>query len=375
MESPSAYDPLAASIRVADLRGYLVAKGWEIKPFKRPQVVRFEGPPDDDGHPIVLLMPASEQLSDYSRRVQELVASLAVIEQRPSAEIVRNIITPTCDILHFRLAGAATVTGTLEFSFVGQFFASLRNLLVFAACGEFRPQPFFPRALKQAVHFAEKCRLRPAPAGSFRVDVETPIVPPANAAQVQLKAYPIERLIMVSLMEGLGQLQHSVGSGKTDSVFQHKRLNANICEALLGMRPEVKDAKLEVGVSWSPTWPIDVQILPSDVAFEGRDFEQIDAIGRALRAGDEPQRRQLQGRVIRLAADDPVRGGAGPLLAVLDVETANAPAHVEIALTPEQYRQAAQAHLEGLKIIVRGILERSGRKWQLFDIADFQVAK
>jgi hypothetical protein len=189
MNTPPRSDPLVSAIQVADLRAYLLSKGWQPKAFQRPQVLYFEGPADDEGKPIVLLVPASEQLRDYPQRVEEIVNSLAVIEQRPVAEIVRNIITPTCDILHLRLISSETRTGTLEFAFVDQFFTSLRNLLIFAACGEFRPLPFFPRALKQAVHFAERCRLRPAPAASFRVDVETPIVPPANAAQVLLKAY------------------------------------------------------------------------------------------------------------------------------------------------------------------------------------------
>jgi hypothetical protein len=50
---------LEQAVRVADLRAYLLSKGWRVKPFKRTEVVYFEGPPDDDGRPLVLLLPAS----------------------------------------------------------------------------------------------------------------------------------------------------------------------------------------------------------------------------------------------------------------------------------------------------------------------------
>ena len=94
---------LERAVRVADLRAYLLAKGWKTKPFKRPQVIYFEGPVDDDGRPLVLLLPASEHLRDYPLRIEEIVNTLSILENRPTAEIVRNIITPTSDILHLCL--------------------------------------------------------------------------------------------------------------------------------------------------------------------------------------------------------------------------------------------------------------------------------
>jgi hypothetical protein len=333
MRISSRPDSIIKAVRVGDLRAYLLSKGWQIKPFKRSQVVYFEGPPDDNGNPIVQLVPASEQLRDYAERVEEIVTALSVIEDRPPSEIVRNIVSPTCDVLHLCLDSAETRAGTLGLGFTEQFFSSMRNLLVFAACGEFRPQRFFQRPLKEAANFADRCQLRPAPMGSFRVDVESPIVPPAMSEQVMLKDYPTERLIVRSLMEGLGVLQQSVDSGNTDVFFQQppRRLNANMCEAILGMKPESSGVKLELSVSWSPTWPLDAS-LPQIIVFEGRSFELIDAIARALRAGGEPQHRQLRGRVVRLSAEDPLYGDSGPLVIVIAVDSPNAPNHVEIAL-------------------------------------------
>ncbi len=116
----------AQGIHVADLRAYLLSKGWKIRPFKRPQAIYFEGPPADDGSPLVLLIPASEQLRDYPLRIEETLNALTILEKRSLAEVIRNIVTPTADILHIRLESPETRTGTLELGFVESFFSGMK---------------------------------------------------------------------------------------------------------------------------------------------------------------------------------------------------------------------------------------------------------
>ena len=366
---------VARIVRVADLRAYLLAKGWTIKPFKRDQVIYFEGPADDDGRPLLLLVPVSEHLRDYPLRIEEILNTLSVLEKRPFEEIVRNVVTPTSDIVHFRLESPETRTGTMELCFVERFFSGLKDLLVFAACSQFEPKAFYPRALKQAVQFADRCRYRPAPAGSFRVDVEAPLTPPANRSQVALGDFPIERLVLTSMMQGLGELQTAIEAGESSNLLAQppRRINANLCDAILGMKHDTSDVRWEVSVSWSPAWPVEDPSVPAVVRFEDRSFEQIDAISRALRAGNKPRPGLLRGKVVRLSGKDPVYGEAGPLTVVLAVDSHDAPPNVEIVLNPEQYRQAGEAHLHGHRIAVKGVLDRVGRRWHLLDVADFEV--
>jgi hypothetical protein len=364
----------ARIVRVADLRSYLLGKGWQVDPFKRPQVILFQGRLDDAGNPLKLLVPASEDLDDYPLRIEETLQTLGLLENRPIDEIVRNIVTPTSDILHLRLECPETRTGTLALGLVEPFFANVRNLLVFAACGEIRPQPYYTLPLKQAVQLANRCRLRPAPTASFRVDVEVSVAPPVNQAQIQSKAYPLERRVLLSLMQALGQLQRSFEEGQPGRVVtaSASRVSANLSEAILGMRSGLADARWEASVSWSASWPLD-EHPPERIVFEGRAFEQLDSISRALRTGDGPSRRQFRGRVVRLTAADSLHSDAGPLTITLAVDSARAPAHVQVILNPAQYREACIAHLEGQPILIKGVLDRVGRTWQLVDVSDFRV--
>jgi hypothetical protein len=87
-------DPRIHSVRVADVRLYLLGRGWQLKPYPGPELLVFEGPPDDFGKPIIQVLPASEQASDYSQRLLELITALSVIEDRHAVDVLNDILNP-----------------------------------------------------------------------------------------------------------------------------------------------------------------------------------------------------------------------------------------------------------------------------------------
>ena len=86
-------DALALDVLRAEwIKDYLIDHGWKQVPFKREALLVFEGPKDDDGEPIVQVIPRSEEAPDFGMRAQELVDALSIIEDRPAEEIVRDIL-------------------------------------------------------------------------------------------------------------------------------------------------------------------------------------------------------------------------------------------------------------------------------------------
>ncbi len=85
-------DPRIRAVRVADVRSYLEARGWRSRPYPLPELLVFEGPPDDAGRPIVQVLPSSESLADYPQRVIELITALSVIEDRPPVEVLDDVL-------------------------------------------------------------------------------------------------------------------------------------------------------------------------------------------------------------------------------------------------------------------------------------------
>ena len=86
-------DPRLALVRVAGVRSYLLARSWRRQPYPRPELLVFEGPADDDGQSVVLVLPSSEQLRDFSLRVEELIAALSILEDRPPCDILCDILS------------------------------------------------------------------------------------------------------------------------------------------------------------------------------------------------------------------------------------------------------------------------------------------
>jgi hypothetical protein len=82
-------------VRVENVRNYLLAHNWRLQPFPGPELLVFEGPKDDDGEPILQVLPSSERLRDYRMRLEDLIGALSVIEDRPAADILTDMLAST----------------------------------------------------------------------------------------------------------------------------------------------------------------------------------------------------------------------------------------------------------------------------------------
>jgi hypothetical protein len=85
-------DPRVSLVRVADIQSYLLGRRWRLQPYPRPELLVFEGPTDDDGQPIIQVLPSSEQMRDFPLRVEELIAALSILEDRPAPDILSDIL-------------------------------------------------------------------------------------------------------------------------------------------------------------------------------------------------------------------------------------------------------------------------------------------
>jgi hypothetical protein len=85
-------DPRITQVKVEGARSYLTQHGWTRQPYPRPEVEVFAGPLDDDGKPILVLLPASEGLADYRLRIEDLIGTLAFVEDRYAGFVLNDIL-------------------------------------------------------------------------------------------------------------------------------------------------------------------------------------------------------------------------------------------------------------------------------------------
>jgi hypothetical protein len=85
-------DPRIDRVSVDNVRTYLLHHGWRLQPYPGPELLVFEGPADDDGEPIIQVLPSSERLRDYRMRVEDLIGAVSVIEDRPAADVLTDML-------------------------------------------------------------------------------------------------------------------------------------------------------------------------------------------------------------------------------------------------------------------------------------------
>jgi hypothetical protein len=88
-------DPRIDHVTVGSVRSYLLNRGWRLQTFPGPELLVFEGPKDDDGEPIIQVLPSSEQLRDYRMRVEDLISAVSVIENRPAVQVLNDMLSIT----------------------------------------------------------------------------------------------------------------------------------------------------------------------------------------------------------------------------------------------------------------------------------------
>jgi hypothetical protein len=90
-------DPRIDRVTVDQARTCMLDHGWRLQPFPGPELLVFEGPKDDDGEPIILVLPSAERYKDYRMRIEDMIGALSIIEDRPAVAILKDMlaIAPT----------------------------------------------------------------------------------------------------------------------------------------------------------------------------------------------------------------------------------------------------------------------------------------
>jgi hypothetical protein len=87
-------DPRLYSVRAADLQAYLLHKGWKPVPPDRPGVLVFQEPTINEDDPLYQFVPLDEEWKGYPAQVYDLIAALALIEDRYAGDVLTDILRP-----------------------------------------------------------------------------------------------------------------------------------------------------------------------------------------------------------------------------------------------------------------------------------------
>lgn len=348
--------------------------------FPNEKLIVFDGPIDISGERIQAVIPSEQSFRDYFIRIKELILSLSEIEEREVDEVLSDILNPNVDRLKIRVLSDIAKSGSLPFSYAAKLVKGLRDFLVAAACVEENPQPFYRRATKVGMDYANDCRFGQTQFGSFIVTIESMVPSPTQLTLPLDSEIPanehFNRRVVKRIQRGIGQLQSSLSAGDISPIVNEYKvgLNANMCEALLELKGENVGIDLEYSVDWSINLPKPNNI-PNVVKVTSEGFDYLESAAKYLRDEDESVEKEIVGNVTKLSFSDidNDENDYGDRVITIRTDTPDKVINVIVPLNLNDYKLACDAHKDMKKVSVIGMLERVGNKWRLMSPDGFKV--
>jgi hypothetical protein len=337
----------------------------------------FDGPLDAGGQPIKAIFPARRDLFDFQLRLQELVNNLGVIEHRDPVEIAQDMLAPNVDRLRIRVMAEIAQAGTLPLLYATQLLGALKDLIVAAACTEDDPQPFYRKASAVGTELANQMRFGQTERGSFVALIESHVTVPGQAILPGTPVpEPFSRRVIARVMRGVAKLEQALFTGNLQPLNDSFRdgLNANMCEAILAMKPNLAEPQFEYRASWAPILP--APQLPTLVRLERRTLEFIESTARTLRNAQESVERPIEGKVVKLSSLDPtdeLEELADDRQVTIRFDLDGRAQNALVPLIYADYSRACDAHRDGKSIRITGRLERTAKQWRLSGAHGFEV--
>ena len=211
--------------------------------------------------------------------------------------------------------------------------------------------------------------------GSFILNVDIQVVD-ENNEQTLLEGCPpsdpFEHKVIERIERAIGQVDsvvcnHSQISETAETAFQ-TGLTANMCDALLKMRPSSDDDKVTATVRYASSL---TNKTGQSISTELRTnhFLVIDEIAKIYRDKTLIQNTTLTGIIRSMSKKD----GADGKIETINLYTLyeGKARTVSVFLSDEQYRLACDAHRDSLEVQISGELDMSERHWIMSDVTDF----
>ncbi|MFO1044174.1 MAG: hypothetical protein U0941_20510 [Planctomycetaceae bacterium] len=359
-----------------DVIGYAKARSWQQSGRTGGLIIFNRMEPDSLDQ---LLVPVDSSRPDFADRMRDAVERLMEFEKRSAANIVTDLMNYDADVLRFRVASSRAEKGTIPLFQAIDLLAGARQSLLAAAHSVLTPRKHHPKLSRtEAVQLLEACQLGKTEQRSFVVSITCPMrAVDQEQAGLEEPQLPFARRTTSLLTRALADLDQAIEEDRINSVIDAETpiVSANLCEALLKMRPAEADGILEFIPSWAASEPIEPgpHALRRSIIFSNDEFERIEDIYRQLQPAEESLTR------LWIAFVDELRGTEGDAGAregevVLTIFDDDQLVRARATLSKEQYQTAYEAHNPTRPLMVRGHLNRGPRVSRLTQIAELRLA-
>ncbi|MCM3175927.1 hypothetical protein [Paenibacillus sp. MER 99-2] len=356
---------------------YLRDSGWDyMDKFANPNLLVFSRRLIDESS-ISVLLPAKEDFSDYDQRVHSALGILSSFEDRSVDAIVKDItnFSSLTDKLEIRIISSFSEDGAIPLSYAASLIKGLKNLIVSAAYTEELPQRVFKRASQKAQSYSDSFKLGQTAHGSYIVTVESGSLENDDLAIAiegnTLVTEPFSRRVMKRIHRSMYQIESfNEENNKLSDLVEtgyNEGINANICDALLSLYYDNELMKLESKIKYSKSLK-NTEELPEKITLNSADYYIIKVLAEALRE-NKPEDIELEGYISKLSSNSELTHGSINIISIHE----NKKHSIKLELNEDDYKRACDAHKEKKQVRITGIIDTSGKTWEVTNLTKFQV--
>lgn len=359
-------------VALADLKLYLEQTGWRRLPSRESRWTTYELVAEG-AQGVELLLPAADGYQDSTERIQDALVALSQIENRDQVSVARDLLTVNADSIAFRLQ-VDRQADSIPIADAARHVKAIRNLIQFGYCSELEPRRHYEDPIPAALGLLQNFSFCHTFRGSFGFEVTNTIARPQKTGD--LFAVPTQRRVVERIARGAVLLESAVVNDDPKILIDayETALNARMCDALseVGLDGQIQ---FDLDFTWARA------IEPAQDVGSANTFRIAEPQVQILRFASEqlkivePRADRIVGQVVNLhCVTDPADGSARRTIAlkVLHHEFGNI--EVKLALGPEAYLVAIDAHAKGQKLLASGQLQRKGSTWTLEAITLVDVA-
>jgi len=360
------------NITAASLERYLLINGWiRNYDFLNRNLMVFELNEE------ILAFPASEKFTDFYAVLPNILESLSYLYDKSESDISKEIAASYRDLLEFRIKADFSNEGQLPLDYASECIDGIKELILYAACAEQFKQPVCFRITNNAKNLLNSFRLSQTEVGSFVINIDIQVAD--EEEQYTLNGIEVDSGIEHMVVERIGQAikqidvitkDYKLFSEIIDDAYA-TGVTANMCDALMKLKPDALDAEIETKIRYATACgkkETDV------IKIKNHHFYIMNEISRYYKSQDSQVTTSVEGYITSLNkkridivhADRVIR-------AVVDLNGVMRSVIAE--LCEADYRIACDAHRDGEKIFISGILDTSKRIYRFLRVESFGIIK
>nr|WP_308000289.1 hypothetical protein [uncultured Merdimonas sp.]DAZ20011.1 MAG TPA: hypothetical protein [Caudoviricetes sp.] len=364
---------IISNITASAIEKYLLLNDWRRDySFKNNKLMVFEWNEES------LVIPASEKYRDFYIKLVDVVDALSEIYHKSFAEIVKEIMASYYDLLQFRIKSEISEEGELPLGYASNCIEGLKDLILYSACAEGNPEAVCLRTTNNAKQILDNFRLAQTEVGSFVINIDIKVVDEENE-QLPLPGivsdYSFEHKIVKRIGKAIQQIDDiTKGDSEMDEVLSNayeSGVTANICDALMKLKPENSDVEVETTIRYASSISHTTNDI-SSVNIRGNHFYVMNEISKRYRDKEMNQNTTIRGIIKSL---DKKKIGEVKyerkisIISFLDGQYRV----VKAELDEESHKEACDAFRDEREVEIKGNLDMSSKIWRIKRIDSFRV--